>query len=313
MEPLDVEPAAWGNPKKSALGRFDNVRAHIIALGTKEPQTLRRIGGWNVVTLEAVARRASVDEVIELIGAPCGHGVKVIDLKPTARGRLGHAAVTTPAAERGPHGRPRLCRDRHLRRRQRAARESGKRDEDGGAPLIELGKKATRIRGEALLTRKQPGQLLVLALKPAELLLLLGDLSAEAAHRWREYLRLLRFDVSHERRELPLLGLRQRARELLVAEAIQPGLTVLRPAHHGSCTIPAGGAEGNTGTAASGSREYSGQGAFSCANSGARQRPLSSPGQPTGRSAVRRCRAKRGGTHRRLERSSIGASAERAR
>jgi hypothetical protein len=34
------------------------------------------------------------------------------------------------------------------------------------------------------------------------------------------------FDLSHERREILLLGLRQRAGKLLVAEAIQSRLTV---------------------------------------------------------------------------------------
>jgi hypothetical protein len=237
MKALDVEPAARSEPEEPAVGRLGDVHVHVVALGAKKPQALRCIAGWRVVAFEAITGRASVDEVLYRVGASRGLRVKVVDLELTAHGYLGHAAVAAPAAEGHPHGRARLGRDCHLRRRQWAAREPGKPVEDGGATLLEFDEKATRVRGKGLLLREQAGQLLVLALKSAELVLQLAHLGAQAVHRRGESMRLLGLDLGHKGRELHLLGLRERAGELFVAEVIQPGLTVVCPAHGGAVDV----------------------------------------------------------------------------
>jgi hypothetical protein len=117
MKALDVEPPAWREPEKPAVGRLGDVCARVVALGTKTPQALWCIAGWGIVAFEAVAGGAGVNEVLDLVGTPGGQGVKVIELQLPAHGRLGHPAVTASTAKGRPHGRPRLCQDCHLRRR----------------------------------------------------------------------------------------------------------------------------------------------------------------------------------------------------
>src|SRR5688572_28333027 len=131
------------------------MRAHIIALGTKEPQALRRIDRWSVVAFKSIARGTSIDEVLDLIGPSRSQGVKVVHLQLTTHRCLRHATIAASAAEGRPHGGAGLCRDRHLGRRRRSAREPGLSIEDGGPALVELGEETACIRGKTLLLREQ--------------------------------------------------------------------------------------------------------------------------------------------------------------
>ena len=178
MKALDVEPAARSEPDEPAVDRFLDVYAEIVPLRPKEPQAVRCILRGGIVTLEPVARGASVDQVLDIVGATRYLRQVVIDLELTTHRRLGHAAITASATESCAHGRARFCRNGHLCGRQRAARNPGKSGENGGAAPVELGEEAARVGNQGVLLRHEPSQLLVLAFDLAELVIQVPDFGA---------------------------------------------------------------------------------------------------------------------------------------
>ncbi|XXU53090.1 hypothetical protein WME81_35810 [Sorangium sp. So ce1078] len=81
VQSLDVKPATRREPDEPAVDRLLDVRAEIVALRAKEPQALRCIVCGRIVALEPVARGASVDEVLDVIGPTRCQRVEVINLQ----------------------------------------------------------------------------------------------------------------------------------------------------------------------------------------------------------------------------------------
>lgn len=104
VKTLNVEPAAQREPDQPAVRRLLDVCSEIVTLRVKKSQAIRSIGCRGIIALEAIARSAGVDEVLDVVRATCTLRVKVIDLQLAPHGRLGNAAVSTPTAEGGPCG-----------------------------------------------------------------------------------------------------------------------------------------------------------------------------------------------------------------
>ncbi len=81
MKTLDVKPAARREPDQPAVDCLLDVRAEIVMLRAKKPQAVRCAVCGGIIALEPVARSASVDEVLDVVGATRSKRVEVINLE----------------------------------------------------------------------------------------------------------------------------------------------------------------------------------------------------------------------------------------
>lgn len=83
VKALDMEPAARGEPSQTPVDCLLDMCGEIVPMGTQEAQALRRILRGGIVAIETVAGGASVDEVLDVVGATCRLRVEVIHLQLT--------------------------------------------------------------------------------------------------------------------------------------------------------------------------------------------------------------------------------------
>lgn len=165
VETVNVKPSSCGRSHEPALDGLGNVRRHVVTLGAQEPEALVRAHRAGAIAFEAIARRAGIYQVFQVVRSSRGRRLEVVNLELTSHRGFGHTAIGATSAEGRADGHAFFDGDCHSRCRQRIGAELGERVENGSAALVELGQEASAVGGEASLLCEEARQLFVLGLK----------------------------------------------------------------------------------------------------------------------------------------------------